>query len=251
MEGPFQILFEKMKLEMQNQTAELKDSITTCIMDKMEEKLSPLMEENKKLKSKIEKLENEIEFLKRKEKDNNIIVFGLEEKETTSSELLQNLKITLKQEINIDTEDYEINKLYRLGHKNRESNKPRPILCSFISNWKKKEILRNKKNLKTIQISEDYSKEVLEKRKILQAQLAEERKKGNIAFLKYDKLVVKENTISQEKRKREPSVSPSMYNNQSKKQHFVLSAKANRTNAFDMMRHRSNSLSNMSAPQNQ
>lgn len=82
MESQFQLLFENMKIEMQNQTAELKDSITKSIMDKMEEKLIPLVEENKKLKMKMEKLEKEIEFLKRGEKKNNIIVFGLEEKET-------------------------------------------------------------------------------------------------------------------------------------------------------------------------
>ncbi|XP_063618245.1 uncharacterized protein LOC134791133 [Cydia splendana] len=60
-----------------------------------------------------------------------------------------------------------------------------------------------------IYMKEDYSKEVLEKRKQLQSQVEEEKKKGNIAFLVHDKLVVKkpkENT--REKRKREESKSP-------------------------------------------
>ncbi|OWR55397.1 hypothetical protein KGM_215450 [Danaus plexippus plexippus] len=58
-------------------------------------------------------------------------------------------------------------------------------------------------------ISEDYSKEVLEKRKTLQAELVKVREKGNIAYLKYDKFI------------------------------------SNRTNAFDLMRSRSSSLSNI------
>lgn len=40
MEGQFQILFDKMKIEMQHQNAELKDSITKSIMDKMDAKIT-------------------------------------------------------------------------------------------------------------------------------------------------------------------------------------------------------------------
>ncbi|XP_050680147.1 uncharacterized protein LOC126976047 [Leptidea sinapis] len=127
----------------------------------------------------VEKLEKETEFLKRAEKKNNTIVFGLEEKETSTYELLQKLKENLKHDLNINIEDYEVNKIYRLGTKNRDYNKPRPVLCSFTSNMKKNEIIKNKKNLKSINISEDYSKEVLEKRKTLQAELAKERKRGD------------------------------------------------------------------------
>ncbi|CAH0714155.1 unnamed protein product, partial [Brenthis ino] len=46
-------------------------------------------------------------------------------------------------------------------------------------------------------------------RKQLQPQLEEERKKGNIAYLKYDKLIVKKPTDkTRDKRKREDSGSP-------------------------------------------
>lgn len=131
MEGQFQILFDKMKLEMQKQNAELKESITTSIMEKMEERLAPLMEENKNLKSRTEKLENEIEYLKRGEKNNNILVFGLEENETSIPDLIKKLKDKFNSDLNIKIEDYEVNKIRRLGHKNRENNKPRPILYSL------------------------------------------------------------------------------------------------------------------------
>lgn len=245
MEGQFQILFEKMKIEMQTQNAELKDSLTNSIMEKIDDKLFPIMEENKNLKNKVEKLEKEIENLKRTEKTNNIIVFGLEENEKSSYELIQKLKVTFNLDLNIKMEEHDINKIYRLGNRKRESNKPRPVLCSFTNNWKKAEIIKSKKNLKTIYISEDYSKEVLERRKELQAKLAEERQKGNIAYLKYDKLIVKENNNSQEKRKRGLSASPSSENNQPRKQQTVNTMKTNRTNAFDLMRYRSSSLSNM------
>lgn len=237
MEGQFQLLFEKMKIEMEVQS--------NAIMAKMDEKLAPLVEENRNLKIKVEKIENELEYLKRGQRENNIVVFGLDEIETSTLDLIQKFKEQLKQDLNINLENFEVNKIHRLGHKKPEENKPRPILCSFVNNWKKNEIIKNKKNLKKIFITEDYSREVLQKRKQLQAELVEERKKGNIAYLKYDRLIVKQNNNPQEKRKRETSASPSSCNSQPKKQQQSLfSTKSNRADAFDMMRARSNSLSN-------
>ncbi|GBP45908.1 hypothetical protein EVAR_41209_1 [Eumeta japonica] len=118
---------------MQKQTIELKESITNSVIEKMEEKLKPVIEENKNLK----------------------------EREESTSGLIQEATEIFNKDININIEDYEINTIYRI---------------------------------------EDYTKEVLEKRKLLQTRLKEERMKGNFAYLKYDKLVV-ENNITKEKEK--------------------------------------------------
>lgn len=129
---------------MQSQNAKLRISITNSIMEKMDDKLTPIIEENKKLITKVEKLEKEIDYLKRAERDNNIIVFGLEESEKSSYELIQKPKETFNQDLNIKLEEYKINKIYRLGNRKGECNKPRPVLCSFINNWKKTEIIKSK-----------------------------------------------------------------------------------------------------------
>lgn len=105
-------------------------------MDKMEEKLIPIVEEKKNLKIKVGKLEKEIEYLKREERNNNIVIFGIEEKEKSTYELIQKIKENFKSDLNINVEDYEINKIHRLGNKSEENRKPRPILCSFSNNWK-------------------------------------------------------------------------------------------------------------------
>ncbi|XP_013180641.1 PREDICTED: uncharacterized protein LOC106127160 [Papilio xuthus] len=251
MEGQFQILFDKMKVEMQNQTAELKESITKNVMKHMEEKLTPIIEENKTLRLRVEKLEKEIEYLNRDKRNNNIIVYGVEENERSDLELLEEVKNTFKNDTNIDIDPRDINKIHRIGKKLREGNKPRPILCSFTSNWKKNEIIKNKKKLKNIYVNEDYPKEVLEKRKALQVELIEERNKGKIAYIKYDKLIVKDHNTNKEKRKRETSVSPSTHVSHPNKQQALSSIKTNRTNAFDMMRARSNSFPNSPATKNQ
>uniref|UniRef100_A0A2A4J1F3 Endonuclease-reverse transcriptase n=1 Tax=Heliothis virescens TaxID=7102 RepID=A0A2A4J1F3_HELVI len=243
MDEQLQLLFEKIRMEMQKQSNELKESLTKNIMDQMNEKLTPMIEENEKMKEKIYNLEKEIEYLKKEKKTNNIVIYGLEESEKTTFELIQTVKETFKRDLNLSMEENEVNRVYRLG-KNRVENKHRPVLLSFTNGWKKDLIMQNKKNLKGIYISEDYSKEVIEKRKALLPQLLEEKKKGNAAFLKYDKLVVKgPNT---DKRKRELSISPrSTPTTNPKKQQTISSIKTNKNNAFDLMRTRSNSLTDI------
>lgn len=241
MEEQFQLLFDNMKIEMQKQTAELTESLTKNLMDRMDEKLTPIIEENEQLKQKVSDLVKEMEYLKREKKSNNIIIFGLEEGENSTSELFKSVKVTLKEDLNINIEQSEINRLYRLG-KNIVQNKSRPVLCSFINAWRKDEIMKNRKSFKNIYVSEDYSKEVLEKRKALLPQLKEEREKGNTAFLNYDKLVVKESNT--EKRKREPTTSPSPSKTQPRKHQILCSDKVSRKNAFDAMRPRLNSYTN-------
>ncbi|CAG4959719.1 unnamed protein product [Colias eurytheme] len=248
MEEQFQLLFDNMKAEMQRQTAELTESLTKNLLDRMDEKLTPIIEENEQLKQKVSNLEKEMENLKRENKSNNIIIFGLKEGENSTSELFKNIKTAFKEDLNISLEQSEVNKLFRLG-KNIVQNKPRPVLCSFLNSWRKDEIMKNKKKFKNIYVSEDYSKEVLEKRKALLPKLKEEREKGNTAFLIYDKLVVKESNT--DKRKREPTTSPSPSKTQPKKHQVLFSAKVNRKNAFDAMRPRSSSCTNKPTPNQQ
>ncbi|GBO99285.1 LINE-1 reverse transcriptase homolog [Eumeta japonica] len=86
------------------------------------------------------------------------------ERGATSKEARENKRYTYL--------DHEINKIHRIGSKNKENKKPRPLLCALVNNWRKAEIMKNKRKLKEINISEDYSKEVLEKRKsILEAEV--------------------------------------------------------------------------------
>lgn len=241
MEDQFQILFDKMKLEMQKQTVELKESITNSIMEKMEEKIKPIVEENKNLKIKLVNLEKEMEYLKRDKKRNNIIIFGLKEEEESTSGLLLEANNIFNKDLNINIEVFEINNIHRIGKKSPDG-KPRPVLLSFVNSWMKNEVMKNRKNLKEIYITEDYSKEVLEKRKMLQTKLKEERMKGNLAYLKYDKLIVKENNTTNDKRKREISSSP-RDNTLAKRQQVWMPSQNKKRNAFDLMRDRSNSLS--------
>ncbi|XP_046976530.1 uncharacterized protein LOC124542645 [Vanessa cardui] len=72
--------------------------------------------------------------------------------------------------------------------------KVRPIVVTFTTYGRKITILKNKKCIqnKTIYIKEDYPPQVLEARKKLQEKLKKEKKDGKIAYLRYDKPIVRE-----------------------------------------------------------
>lgn len=231
-----QDFFDKMKLEMQNQTKE--------ILSKMDEKLVPFTCEIEELKSENKKLREKLCSLEKNKRQNNIIIFGLKENEQSLSDLMELIKAKISSDLNIPLENRDINTIYRIGNKNT-SNKDRPILVTFVNGWKKTEIMRNRNKLKDVYATEDYPKEVLDKRKELQEKLVEERKKGNFAVIKYDKLIVKEGLADRETRKRGLSLlSPEATSQQPRKQYVApKSSKTHRINAFDMMRGRSNSLS--------
>lgn len=237
MEGQFKLLFDQMKIEMERQT--------NIIFQKMDEKLEPLINENKILKNKIEILEKKIEYFEKEKKKNNILYFGLDEKSESFSELLQRVQEIFKQDLKITLEASDVSKIHRIGP--IRENKIRPVLISLANNWKKSEILKMKRSLKDGYITEDFPKEVLEKRRELKPKLIEERAKGNTAYIKYDQLVVKERNPIKEKRKRDQFTSPDNQN-QAKKTTVINSStiKENRKNAFDLMRPRSSSFTNIS-----
>lgn len=116
-----------------------------------------------------------IHFLEREKKSNNIIIHGLLEDEKNTSELLEKTKKLFLTELDISLVGFDVNKIYRIAKPNK-GEKPRPTLLGLNSGWKRSEIMKNKKKLKEIYITEDYSKETVEGGKALQPKLVEERR---------------------------------------------------------------------------
>ena len=54
-------------------------------------------------------------------------------------------------ELQIDLEDNEIQRVHRLGQKRRHNENPRPIIARFVSYKKRNEFLTNKRELKNIE----------------------------------------------------------------------------------------------------
>lgn len=205
-DSQMEILLSKINEKFNEQTITLSTEITKNVMEALDEKLKILREENNNLKNKVTILEQKITFLEKEKRRNNLILFGIEEKGKTEMELVDYVKDIIV-EAGIHLESQEITYVKRIG---TQSDKSRPVLISLTTTWKKHLILRNKRNLPTnVYIKEDFSKEVLEIRKQLQPKVEAEREKGNVAFIKYDKLIVKKpRSNEREKRKRGTSGSP-------------------------------------------
>ncbi|CAH2086883.1 unnamed protein product [Euphydryas editha] len=169
-------------------------------------------------------------------KANNIILYGIKESEKSPANLMEIVIKKIKEELNITVEGRDINSLYRIGKNATKNEKGSPILLSLVNNWMKIDIMKNKKKFKDAYASEDYPKEVLDKRKELQLKLEEEREKRKYAFINYDKLIIKENRPETEKRKREQTICPNAIE-QPRKQELTI--KSNRRNAFEVLKNRS------------
>lgn len=206
-----EFLLNQIDEKLKQQTVTITTSVTESVMGMIEEKMRMITEENSILKTKVTQLEQKIITLQNEKRKNNLVFFGVEELGKTESELVDYIK-----DLIIETGTYfssqEISNVYRIGQ--RTNNKNRPVIATITTLWKKHQILKNKTKLPPgIYIKEDYSREVLEKRKQLQLTVEEEKQRGNIAFLKHDKLVViKPKDSSREKRKRQESTSPNSLN---------------------------------------
>lgn len=158
-------------------------------MEAIDDKMNTIIEENKYLKSKISELETKIKSLETVKRKNNLVFFGVEEEGKTETELVDHIKETVEG-TGVQMNIQEISNLYRIGRKTENRNQP--VVVSLTTIWKKHLTLKNKSNLPP----NIYIKE-------------EEKKKGNITYLKQDQLIViKLKDNNREKRKRETSSSP-------------------------------------------
>lgn len=207
MEESMELLLRKLDEKLERQTEQITQSVTRNVMEAIDDKMNAIIEENKYLKNKVTQLELKIKSLESEKRKNNLVFFGVEEKGKNETELIDYIKDTVE-DTGVHMNSQEISQVYRIGRKTENRN--RPVVVSFTTIWKKHLILKNKSKFPpSIYVKEDYSKETLDIRKQLQPQVEEEKKKGNIAYLKKDKLIViKPKDITREKRKRETSSSP-------------------------------------------
>lgn len=244
-------LFQMMKIELDKQTATITEKVTNTIMRSIDDKIKPIIEENKCLKMHVETLIIKVRNLEDKYRRNNLILHGIKETENNYQDLFNIIKKII-QNMGITIDTYEISTYHRIGRKQDET-RVRPILISFTSYKKKIEILKNKNKMtEQTYITEDFSKETLEIRKSLQEKLKQEKAKGNEAFIRNNRIVIRE-MPEIGNRKRKPSTSPKV---QYGLTHFtgetniVATPKMNKTDAFAYMRARSSSLTDKSTQQN-
>lgn len=233
----------KMKEEFEKQTNTITKNVTDSVVGTIDEKLKPLLQENQELKKQVNTLKSKIKQLERDARKSNIIVHGVKESENSNSELVA-LVLDILNTTNTNSSEswdkWEISSARRLGEKREQ--KPRPILITVTLEWRKFELWKNKRLLpENIYITEDFPKDVMDKRKELRIQQQEQIKNGKQAFIRYDKLIIKEKPV--EKRKRSPTDSPKNPPNQTEGR-ITTPAKMNKTSKLEYARRvRSDSIS--------
>ncbi|XP_028157176.1 uncharacterized protein LOC114350537 isoform X2 [Ostrinia furnacalis] len=237
---------EEMKTDFKMQNEKLAESFNRSLSKTIDEKLKPLLDENIKLKEEVQNLQSRVQTLERETRKNNIILHGVPENEANNSDLRNIVieilnKISQKVEGMQDWDKWEISNVRRLGKKNTE--KKRPILITLTLTWRKYEVLKNNKNFPSdIYATEDYPRDILIKRKELKEKKEQEERQGKIAFIRYDKLIVKDRDVDETKRKRSPSKSPKENHKDTKNITAAPPKKLNKS--FDTFRARPNSASN-------
>ncbi|CAH0716824.1 unnamed protein product, partial [Brenthis ino] len=175
------ILLSKMEEQFEKQTIRITENVTKTLSATIDEKLRPVLEENQELKKEINALKTKVQNMERDIRKNNLILHGVQETEKNHADLL-NLVLeifnTAGEKAGLDNWDkWEISNVRRLGMPMQ--NKTRPILVSVTLEWRKMEMLKNKRFFpQKVYISEDFSKDILNKRKELKIQQQEEIKKG-------------------------------------------------------------------------
>ena len=108
----------------------------------------------------------------------------------------EKIKEVITNKLQLDGDQITIERAHRTGKK--KPGKPRTIVAKFLSFKDREMILKSKRNLKgsRVSIREDFSERVNAKRKELLPKLQEARKEGKIAYLSYDKLVIRHSTRS-------------------------------------------------------
>ena len=160
--------------------------------DKRAEKLQIISESVGDYQASLNTWSSKLDYFDNITRKKNLVIDGVPDVKLEAwSETESKIKKLFSEHLKIDPKHIEIERGHRIG-KHDPTGRPRSILIELLRHKDKQEILKRAKTLKgtNIFINEDFSDKVRMKRKELLSQLREERKKGNIAFLKYDQLVV-------------------------------------------------------------
>ena len=127
---------------------------------------------------------------------NNLIFYGVPEEVNETSVKTESLLYSfLEDEMKLKEDDIDgisIERAHRLGKRNANGEKPRPIIAKFSFHKNKELILSNARSLAgtVFGISQDFPREIVEIRRGLVRVLKDAKKEGRDAKLVYDKLYI-------------------------------------------------------------
>ncbi len=138
-------------------------------------------------------LNDKSDYLEGQSRRNNIVIDGiLESANEKWSDSEDKVKKLLSEKLQIDPREIELERAHRSGKPSPSSTRPRPVIVKFLRYKDKLEVISKAKALKgmNIFINEDFPEAVQQKRKELLPAMWAARERGEIAYLRYDKLIV-------------------------------------------------------------
>lgn len=133
-----------------------------------------------------------LDYLEGQSKRNNLIINGSSELPgETWDDTEKKIKNTFVEKLQLQR-DMEVERAHRTGKSEPGRDSPRPIVVRFQKYKDKLAVLERAKNLKgtKIYINEDYTEAVKQKRRELLPKMKAARERGDIAFLRHDKLII-------------------------------------------------------------
>ncbi|KAK4884836.1 hypothetical protein RN001_001107 [Aquatica leii] len=159
------------------------------------QEIKQVKEEKIILLEKLAVQEKRISMLEREVRKKNIVIKGIKDNEQENEKETQEKvnAVIQKTGINFNITE-ELDEARRIGKYNE--GKTRPIMIKLMKESTKMNILKNAKTLRgtDIWIDEDYPKEVQEERRRLIPYMKEARNKGYKALIRYDKLIINNET---------------------------------------------------------
>ena len=134
---------------------------------------------------------DKMEYLEGQTRRNNLVIDGVAESPgETWADTEEKIKKILTEKLQLQHK-VEVERAHRTG-KPGGGDRPRPVVVKLLRFKDREAILQRAKSLRgtNIYINEDFTDAVRRKRKDLMPELKAARQRGDIAYLRYDKLVI-------------------------------------------------------------
>ncbi|KAI8488105.1 Tetraspanin-8 [Branchiostoma belcheri] len=197
-----QIITDSANQRMDNLVREMQDlknslnfsqgeiSDTKETSDKNADKLKQLEQNIMTYNTEVTEMANKLDYIENQSRRNNLIFDGIkDDRKETWEQSETKVKEVLRNKLRLNTDSIEIERAHRNG---KPGDRPRPIVVKLLRYKDKQNILRQAKMLKGTQIfiNEDFSDKIRQKRKDLQPALRAARERGQVAYIRFDKLVI-------------------------------------------------------------
>ncbi|KAJ8390585.1 hypothetical protein AAFF_G00101910 [Aldrovandia affinis] len=140
------------------------------------------------------KMTEKADYLEGQTKRNNVVVDGIPETQNESwKETEDKVRFVITEKLHLDNSQMVIERAHRTGNPSGYSGKrPRPIVIKFLRYKDKMAVLSKAKDLKgtNIYVNDDYTEAVKQKRRELIPAMKAARERGDIAYIRFDRLIV-------------------------------------------------------------